>query len=318
MIARVICSVGLIVAAFSAAFAQTSGPRIDLGLIVTDKKNQSLTTIRKEDVQVFEDGVAQTLLTIEPDERAVDFALVIDSSGSLRSMFPSVLEAAKQIIINRRAPDEFFIESFVSTDKIARVQDFTGDVNVLTQALNLIKIQGGQSAVLDGIYLGAGYLAQHTKTPIRRKVLVLITDGEDRNSRSRLDEVIKQLYLEDIQVFAIGLTTELDVDAGLIRKSPRSKAEKLLTTIAEESGGLVFFPKDNKELITAVDLIGQAVRAQFRFAYQSSKQFTKPEFRKVEMKLASTNGEKHRANAPQGYYVEAKDINQKPTEPKSP
>lgn len=318
MIAKAICSACLMVAVWSAAFAQTAGPRVDLSLIITDKTNRSLNTLRKEDVRVFEDKVEQTILSIDTDERPVDIALVIDSSGSLRSLFPTVLEAAMQIINQRRPTDEIFIESFVSSDKIQALQDFTGDVNALTRALSLIKIQGGQSAVLDGIYVGANHLAKHTKTPIRRKALVLITDGEDRNSRTKLDEVLKQLRIEDIQVFVIGLVTDLDKEGGLVRKSPRDKAEKLLTTLAGESGGLVFFPKNEKELINAGDLIGAALRAQFHLAYQSSKAITKPEFRQVEIKITSTSGEKRNAITPRGYYVEAKDLNKQATEPKSP
>jgi VWFA-related protein len=318
MFVKLICCACLTIAVWSAAFAQTSGPRVDLSLIVTDKANRSLNTLRKEDVRVFEDKVEQTILSIDTDERPVDVALVIDSSGSLRSLFPTVLEAAMQIINQRRPTDEIFIESFVSSDKIQAHQDFTGDVNALTRALSLIKIQAGQSAVLDGIYVGANHLAKHTKTTIRRKALVLITDGEDRNSRTKLNEVLKQLRVEDIQVFVIGLVIDLDKDSGLVRKSPRDKAEKLLTTIAEESGGLVFFPRNEKELINAGDLIGAALRSQFHLAYQSSKQITKPEYRKVEVKLTSTSGEKRNAIAPRGYYVDEKDVNKQPTEPKSP
>jgi VWFA-related protein len=317
-ISKVICSAWLMIAALSAAFAQTSGPRVDVSLIVTDKTNKSVSGFHKEDVHVFEDKVEQTILSIETDERPVDVGLVIDSSGSLRSLFPTVLEAAMQIINQRRPADEMFIESFVSSDKIQAVQDFTSDGNALTSALRLIKIQGGQSAVLDGIYVGASHLAQHSKTTARRRAVVLITDGEDRNSRTKLSEVLKQLRVEDIQVFVIGLITDLDTESGLIRQSPKTKAEKLLTTIADESGGLVFFPRNEKELINAGDQIGAALRSQFHLAYQSSKAITTTEFRKVEVKLTSVDGEKRKAVAPRGYYVEAKDIKQKPTEAKSP
>jgi Ca-activated chloride channel homolog len=314
--AKVIFSACLVIAVFSSAVAQTAGPRVDLSLIVTDKTNRSLNTVRKEDVHVFEDKVEQTILSIETDERPADVALVIDSSGSLRSLFPTVLEAAMQIINQRRPADEMFIESFVSSDKIQAVQDFTSDGDALTQALRLIKIQAGQSAVLDGIYVGASHLAQHSKTATRRRALVLITDGEDRNSRTKLDEVLKRVRVENIQVFVIGLVTDLDKEGGLIRQSPKTKAEKLLNTIADESGGLVFFPKNEKEVINAGEQIGAVLRSQFHLAYQSSKEITAPEFRKVEVKLTSTGEEKRKAIAPRGYYVEVKDI--KTTEPKSP
>jgi hypothetical protein len=91
-----------------------------------------------------------------------------------------------------------------------------------------------------------------------------------------------------------------------------------LTTIAEESGGLVFFPRNRNDLINAANLIGEALRAQFRVTYQSSKEPTKTESRKVEVKLNSTSGEKLKAIAPRSYYVEAIDVTKKTTEPKSP
>ena len=116
----------------------------------------------------------------------------------------------------------------------------------------------------------------------------------------------------------LGLVTELDVESGLIKKSPRAKAETLLRSVADESGGLVLFPKNEKELINAADLIGAALRTQFHLTYQSSKEFRQPEFRNVEVKLISSSGEKRNAIAPSGYYVDKKDVNQKSTEPKSP
>lgn len=317
MIGKAICVACLILVASSAAFAQAAGPRIDLSLIVTDKANKSLSTIRKEDVQVFEDKIEQTIVSVEPDQRSVDFALVIDSSGSLRSLFPSVMEAAGNIILQRQPADQMFIETFVASDNIKVIHEFSGDGKSLIGSLGSIKIEGGRSAILDAVHLGANHLVEHNKVPVRRRAMVLITDGEDRGSTYKLNDVLKQLRAQDVQVFVIGLVTELEKGAG-IGPDSRSKAEKLLTTLAEESGGLVFLPRNEKELINAAELIGAALRAQFRLTYQSSKEFTKKEFRKVEVKLTPTSGEKRKASAPRGYDVEEKGVNQKPTEPKSP
>lgn len=201
MISKMICLVSLLLAVVAVSFAQSSGPRVNLSLIVTDKNQKSVSTLRKEDVQVFEDKVQQTIISIEPDERPVDFALVIDRSGSLRSLMPSVAEAAYRIITNKQPADQFFIETFVSSNNITKIQDFTDDTKVLTDALKFIDIEG----------------------------------------------------------------------------------------------------------------LGQS-----RIIYQSSKEPAKPEYRKVEVKLSSTSGDKLKAIAPRGYYVEAKDVNKQATEPKSP
>src|SRR5262249_18387464 len=153
--------------------------------------------------------------------------------------------------------DEIFIESFSSSDDIKAIHEFTGDVNALTASLNLIRVKGGQTAVLDGVSVGATNLADHSKVAAgRRKALVLITDGEDRISSSRLEDVLRQLRVADIQVFVIGLVTELEPGPGIGRLDPKDKAKKLLTTLAEESGGFVFFPGNKKEITNAADLIG--------------------------------------------------------------
>src|SRR6185295_17197920 len=143
MISKVICSGCLMIAVVAASFAQASGPRVNLSLIVTDKSNKPLSTFRKEDVHVFEDKVEQTILSIQPDERPGDFALVIDRSGSLRSQLPSVVEAAYHIITNKQPADQFFIETFVTSENITQVQDFTSDGKVLIDALKFIHIEAG-------------------------------------------------------------------------------------------------------------------------------------------------------------------------------
>jgi Ca-activated chloride channel family protein len=296
------------------------GPIIDLNLIVTDKNNKPVNTITKEEVRIIENKVEQTVLSVQPDERPIDCELVLDSSGSFRSLMPSSLEMARLIILNRRPDDQISIERFISSDKIQTIQDFTSDTNALMESLKLMKIEIGQSAVIDALYVAAQHLAKHNRAGggRRRKALVIITDGEDRNSYYRVDQLTKLLREEGIQVFILGLVLELDPDAGLIRKSPRQKAEKLLETIADETGGRVFFPKSRTDLTEATTQIINHLRAQFRITYQSTNSVVEKGFRKVEVKLVSAGGEKRNAIAPRGYYVESMDVQVKPKEQKSP
>ena len=271
---------------------------------MTDANKQPVKSVRKEDIRVIEEKLEQTLLSIEPDERPIDYALVIDSSGSLRQLLPASIQAARTIISNGRSSDMFFIERFVSTDNIRKLQDFTNDRAVLNQALNTIYIEAGQSAVLDAVYTASEYLATHGKTnPDRRRVLILISDGEDRKSATKLDQALKQLHKNEVQVFVLALTVQLDKEAPLASTSPRDKAEKLAKTISETTGGRAFFPRTPGELLDAVDEIGRNLRSQFRITYQSSTAVTKEGIRKVEVKFNSAGGEKQKAIAPRGYYV---------------
>ncbi len=88
-----------------------------------------------------------------------------------------------------------------------------------------------------------------------RRALVLVTDGEDRASYLKLEELLKYLRAIDVQVFAIGLVQELDKQGGFIRRSPREQAAKLLDTLAAETGGRVFYPKKLEQLNDAVTAI---------------------------------------------------------------
>lgn len=280
--------------------AKPAGPTVQLSLIVTDSKNKSLNTVSKEEIRLLEDKVEQTVLSLEPDVRPVDLGLVIDSSGSFRGLMNSTLEAARLVVVNRQPKDEIFIERFISTDKIEKLQDFTSDGDVLTQALQSIVVEGGLSAVRDAIYTAVHYVANHNRNSDRRKVLVVFTDGEDRASATSLEKLIKQLRQEKVQIFVVGLTVDLDEEGGLTRMSPRDKAEKLLTTIADESGGRVFFPKTRTEFVDSIMQIVHDMRGQFRLTYQSTNAEMKG-FRKVEVKLSSADGKKRKAIVRPGY-----------------
>ncbi|HJT67312.1 MAG TPA: VWA domain-containing protein [Pyrinomonadaceae bacterium] len=281
----------------------TAGPTIQLSLIVTDAKNKSLNAIKKADVRLIEDKVEQTVLSVEPDERPVDCGIVIDASGSFRRLIASTIEAAGNIVANRRPTDEIFIERFISSDKIQKLQDFTSEEQPLLDALKLIKIEGGQSAVIDAIYTAAQYTADHKRNTDRRKALVVFTDGEDRNSFYNREKLLALLHQENVQVFVVGLIVDLNNEAGLVRASPRERAQKLLNSIAEQTGGRVFYPKDKPELIAAVVQIIHDLHGQFRITYQSSNS-GKKDLREVEVKLALPPGEKRNAIVPRSYQVE--------------
>jgi Ca-activated chloride channel homolog len=273
-------------------------------LIVADKDGKGVNAIRRDQVRVFEDGDEQTVLGIEADERPVDSVLLIDASGSFRPLITPALEAAKLFIVNRRPDDQISIVRFVGRDVIENTQEFTTDNTALLKALDQIYLQKGQSAVVDALCIGADYVAKHNKgNDGRRKVVVIITDGEDRNSYYSQEQLIKLFRETGVQVFILGLVLELNKDAGLIRLSPRERAEKLLTMVAEDTGGRVFFPTNKKELTDAAAQIILDLRAQFRIRYQSTHA-SKKVFRKVDVKYVAAPGdEKRNLITPRGYFV---------------
>lgn len=291
----------LVLAALSTAAGQSTGSRVELSLIVTDKDKRSVDTIRKEDVHVFEDNVEQTVISLEADSRPIDCVLAMDASGSFRSFVVAAVEAARAIIANRRAADEIAIERFISSDKIEEFYPFSTDGSALIESFRSFKLEGGQSAVIDAIYTGVEALSEHNKSADRRKVLVLFSDGEDRNSYYKTEQLLKLLRERKVQIFVIGITMELDKGAGLDRRTSRERAEKLLNTVAEETGGRVFFPQDGKELAAAAAEIVHDLRAQFRVVYASSG--VRTGVRKIEVKLSDQDGQKRIAVTRRRYNV---------------
>lgn len=313
MIPKLICAGCLMIAVLSAVFAQAAGPRVELSLIVTDKQNKSLSSIRKEDVHVFEDNIEQTILSIETDERPLDLGIALDNSGSFRKIIGPAVDASKLIVLNRRPDDQIFLERFISSEKIEKVVDFTTDANVLVKAIDTLYVEGGQSAVVDALYTAVSYVAEHNKAGSgRRKAVVIITDGEDRRSYYKPEKLFELLREQRVQVFVLGIIAELD-NKPPSRPDARERAEKLLKSVAEESGGRVFFWRDDKELLEATKQVILDLRGQYRVTYQSSNPDTKKNFRQVEVKFTSTDGEKRTGIVPRGYYVQAN-----PTEKKSP
>ena len=303
MYKKLILTIAVLCLHFNAAVRAQQPSPVGLSLIVTDKKNKVVNTIRKEQIRVFEDGAEQTILSVDPDERPIDYGIVIDASGSFRTVIASALEAVTLIIKNKQPADEVFIERFISTDKIERYQDFTTDGASLIKSLEAFKLEGGQSAVIDALYTAVLYVAEHKPNEDRRKVVVIITDGEDRLSSYKEDALVKLLHATGVQVFVLGLVMELSHEPGLIKRSPRERAEKLLKTAADESGGRVFFPANKEQLINSATEIMLGLRGQFRIKYQSTSDPSKKGFRKVNVKFVSTDGEKRALVVPKGYFV---------------
>jgi len=290
----------------------TPGRLVKLNLIVTDRANHAVDDTRKEDVQVFEGKAQQAIVLFERDESSIDYGLVIDTSGSFRGVMGSVLDAAKIFIDNKRPGDEMFIERFVSSDKIVTMQDFTADKDLLLEARRQMKTENGQTAVIDALYVAVEHTAKHGPKE-RRKAVVLLTDGEERSSSYSVEKLVKLLQETNVQVFIIGIITQLDKEGGLIRKSPRVKAEELLTTIAAESGGRLFLPKNMGELDKAAAEIVHDLHSQLVVGYYSTNDAGKSGFRKVEVKLINLpKQKKQNVIAPRGYYVNVPGANSKP------
>src|SRR2546427_4189839 len=204
---------------------------VTLNVRVIDRNNRPVENVTQKDFRVLEDGEPQPIEFFSKEEVPISYGLAVDTSGSLRSQLQSVIDAAKAIIDSNKTGDETFLERFISSDKIETVQDFTASKDLLLDGLDSLYIEGGQTAVIDGVYLAAEHVAEYKKgdeNDRRRRALIVITDGEDRNSFYKETQLLQRLREQDVQIYLIGFINELDKDAGFIRKSPRDKAVNLI------------------------------------------------------------------------------------------
>jgi Ca-activated chloride channel family protein len=293
-------------------------PQVRLRLIVTDKSDHSIDEIRKEDIRVFEEKVEQTILSLDRDQRPIDFGIAIDSSGSFKQLMAPALSAVQVIIQRKRPTDEVFLERFISNDKMETVQEFTANEALLLAGLKKIRIEGGQSAVIDALYIAVDHTAKHQQND-RRKAVILISDGEDRASYYKREDLLKLLRLTNIQVFVIGIVTLLEENAGLQRPSQRERAEQFLRSVTEESGGRLFLPKNTDDLSKAIDEIVHDLDGQFVVGYQSTDSSRKADYRRVDVKIIEAPGkEKAHVITPRGYYAITPKSDSKTNDKKSP
>jgi len=283
----------------------TDQPRtVTLSVIFTNRSHHSFDDVLREEVQVFEDKVPQTIKVFSKEDKPVDYAIAIDTSGSFKTLLSPVVEAVKLLINNQRDNDELFIERFVSTDKIETVQDFTSDRSTLLKPLPSLRIEGGQSAVIDAVYLAVQHVAQHRPSAERRRALVLFTDGEDRASYYTEKQLSQLLRQNDVQVFVIGIVAQLDAQSRQIGRSPREKAEGFIRRIAQESGGRAFFPKNVDELRQATAQVTHDLHVQYSITYESTGNGSKGDFRSVEVKVVESTGRQTlSAVSRPGYYI---------------
>jgi VWFA-related protein len=190
----------------------------------------------------------------------------------LKPQFQDILAAAKQIIATNQTEDLTFIIKFVSSDNIQTIQDLSSDKAALINGLTGIKLEGGQTALIDALYVAAEYAVKNQNQAGKRHfALVLLSDGEDRASYFKESDLFTLLHKNDLQVFVIGLIGQLDDEGGFIRKSPRRKANELLMKLAQETGGRAFILNSPKELGNAINQLTMSLHSQYVIRYQPTK-----------------------------------------------
>jgi Ca-activated chloride channel family protein len=263
---------------------------VNLSVRVIDRNNRPINNLQQKDFKIFEDGNLQQIDFFSKAEMPTNYGIVIDNSGSMRQLLDKVIEAGKILVNTNRAADETMIIRFVSKDKIEILQDFTPNKAELNDALENMYIEGGQTAIIDAIYLAVEKTEEYEKgqrvEDRKRRALILVSDGEDRNSYYNEKQLFDLLKESEVQIYVVGFVSELSKDGGFISKSPQAKAKAFLERLAAESGGKAYFPSGASELPGLAGEISNELRTQYSIGYIPSNDRRDGSYRQIKVAVA--------------------------------
>jgi Ca-activated chloride channel homolog len=270
----------------------TIGVSVDLVVVHTsvyDKNGHFVGGLKKENFKLFEDGVAQNVSFFSQEDVPVSMGITLDISGSMRNKIEMVNRSALAFIKASNPEDEVFLVGF--NDEIELLEDYTSDIDLITDALENTIVSGG-TALYDAIYLSI-QKAQTGKKP--KKAVVVVSDGEDRDSYYKLDELVAKVQELDVQVFTIGIMNPVPEKGlfGRFSKSVPEKAHDALQKISEETGGKSFFPQKVADMNPIVSEIAHELRNQYSIGFISSNPARDGAFRRVKVVLEGADPTHH-------------------------
>jgi Ca-activated chloride channel family protein len=221
---------------------------------VVDEKQRLITNLTRNAFQVFENGQPQPITSFRQEDVPVAMGIVIDNSGSMREKREKVAKAAENLIAASNAQDQVFVVNF--SDEYYLDQDFTNDPKKLRGALEKLESRGG-TALYDAVVASADHLKKNAK--LQKKVIFVVTDGEDDASRQSLEQSVRQLQEENgPTIYAIGILGD----------EKQRRARRALQTIAERTGGIAFLPKSVDEVDEISRTVAKDIRNQYTIVYK--------------------------------------------------
>lgn len=260
---------------------------------VTDKRGKFIKNLTQNDIRVLDDRKPVPAISNFQSQTDLPLrvGLLIDASNSVRDRFRFEQEAAieflNQIVHYNR--DLAFVLGFDTVPEVT--QDFTSDTGKLSRGVSMLK-PGGGTALYDAVfYASRDKLLKHPDKTAVRRAIILLSDGEDNQSRVTRDEAIEMAQRAEVVVYAISTNV-----SGL-----ELKGDKVLQFIAEATGGRVFFPFKIQDVADAFSEIQDELRSQYALAYRPPDFQMDGRYRSIEI-IAQSN-KKLKVRARKGYYA---------------
>ncbi len=257
---------------------------------VVDDHQHIVTNLDKTSFSVFEDGKQQNIISFRHEDIPVAMGIVIDNSGSMREKRAKVNQAALNLVRSSNPQDEVFVVNF--NDEYYLDQDFTNNLLKLKDALEKIDAKGG-TALYEAVVASAEHLKRNAR--LEKKVLFVVTDGEDNASRETLEQAVKQLQEENgPQVYAIGVLGD--------EEHPK-RAKRALDIIAQRTGGIAFFPKTLDDVDEISRQVAHDIRNQYTIGYKPTNPRGNGGFRQVRVDAKGKGHAKLVVRTKSGYYA---------------
>jgi Ca-activated chloride channel family protein len=260
---------------------------------ITDAWNRLVLGLKRDSFTVWEDGQTQVIRHFSSEDSPISLCIIFDVSKSMRNKIDPAREAVAEFIANSSPEDEFCLISF--SDRPHFLVGFNDPVDSILGKLADV-IPDGRTAMLDAVYMGMDEL-RHARNP--RKVLLILSDGADNRSRYTAREIAERVMESDVQVYSIGVFEGLY----LFTSPENARGPRLLSRIAEASGGSALTLTGTKELEEAARKINLLMRNQYVLGYRPGNPAHDGKWRKIKVSLSLPERSELHVTSKAGYYA---------------
>lgn len=254
---------------------------------VVDQTGRLVTSLDRGAFSIYQNGQPQTITSFRHEDVPVALGIVVDNSGSMLDKKAKVSQAVLNLIRISNPQDEAFVVNFSQTPYLD--QDFTSNVNLLQTALHQVSSRGN-TALYDAVVASDVHLRNNPR--LEKKVLLVITDGQDNMSRETLEDAIRKLQSnKGPTVYAIGLS-----DEGMTRS-----AREALENLAESTGGVAYFPSSLDEVDEISRTVAHDIRSQYTLAYNPGGSVEKG-YQRIQVVVRGAAHTRLTARTRSGYY----------------
>jgi len=271
---------------------------VDVLFSVVTKREKLVTDLNKEDFKVFDDGVQQEITAFsQPTDLPLRIGMVLDTSNSIRDRLKFEQDAAIDFLFNalRRGRDQAFLMTFDDGPQV--IKEFTGDSGELRDTI-LKQRAGGGTSLYDAVYSASQELLNKSPLPPGpnpdvRRVLVVISDGDDNSSSRSRGAAVEMAQRAGVIIYSISTSTEwVNIDderdpaKRINRKYEKGEGDHVLEQLAVETGGRAFFPYRVDDLGQSFLDIGDELRHQYALAYSPGNRAPDGRFHTIRIQVA--------------------------------